>query len=127
MIFFKNAKKHGLGDEKPCFYLSNSMVFEKHDFNEQIEFFCMLLSWATPCHDLDERITGFIGHNYVWEVAERDEIEVESGQDGTNFIELVSVGCSHKELHRTATSCLRKVRTNDFTLPFDELPDALVG
>jgi len=29
-------KKHGLGGEKQCFYLSNSMVFEKYDFNEQV-------------------------------------------------------------------------------------------
>ncbi len=52
-------KKHGLGGEKQCFYLSNSMVFEKHDFNEKYSFFAFCCLGRPPCHDLIDSTNGF--------------------------------------------------------------------
>ena len=59
VILLKMLKKHGLVGEKQCFYLSNSMFFQKHDFHDKSVFFVFSCLGRPPCHDLEGRIHGF--------------------------------------------------------------------
>ena len=53
--------KNMILSEKALFYLSNSMVFEKHDFHEKsVCLFYMFLSWATPLSWFERQYPWFL-------------------------------------------------------------------